>query len=348
MWLNVQLLSSQEVTVRDTVMPYEVFYNSAVKLIDSAKYKESLPLLKKAIKEKADYWEAYNKMAFAKMQMGNYKDAIKDLDKSEQILPLNYETTKMRGINYYLNNNFPRAKGVLDTAVQMAEEDKLDDAELYYYRALLMFKGKSYKEALENCEIVVDFKPNYVEAYILKGEIRFTKKEYNYAIREFSDAIKLMVAPNIDMKAYKLRAKSYFETGDFKAAVNDWNVYIEQFPKEEEALISRAAAKINMDDNTGAIVDLDAAIKINGKNPVSYCYRGVAKGGNKQYVEALKDLDYSIKMKFDYAAAYVNRAAIKMASKDKRGACKDLERADVLGDEIAYKLIEKYCKGSRN
>lgn len=94
----------------------------------------------------------------------------------------------------------------------------------------------------------------------------------------------------------------------------------------------------------GAIVDLDEAIKINGSNPVSYCYRGVAKGGNRQYVEALKDLDYSIKLKFDYPAAYVNRAAIKFASKDKRGACADLQKADGLGDEMAYKLIDRYCR----
>ncbi len=74
----------------------------------------------------------------------------------------------------------------------------------------------------------------------------------------------------------------------------------------------------------------------------------MAKGGNKQFIEALKDLDYSIKLKFDYPAAYVNRAAIKMASKDKRGACADLEKADGLGDEMAVKLIERYCKDGRH
>jgi hypothetical protein len=40
----------------------------------------------------------------------------------------------------------------------------------------------------------------------------------------------------------------------------------------------------------------------------------------------------------------VNRAALKFASKDKRGACEDLNKADSLGDQVAYKWIEKYCK----
>ena len=68
------------------------------------------------------------------------------------------------------------------------------------------------------------------------------------------------------------------------------------------------------------------------------------KGENKQFVEALKDFDIAIKLKYNYGAAFVNRAAVKFASKDKIGACEDLNKADALGDEMAFKLIETYCK----
>jgi len=341
-WLCSAPIKAQE-PVKDSVAPHLELYNKASVLIDSAKYKDGLVLLKKAVKLKPDYWEAFNKTAFAKIKMGQYKEAIKDLEKAEKIAPFNYETLKLKGIGFYLDNSFTEAKAAIDTAIYVATEEKLDDPELFYYRALLMYKGKNYKGALETCDAVLDLKPNHVEALVLKGEVRFTRKEYNHAIKDLSEAISNMPALKLDYKAYKLRAKSKFEIGDFKGAVNDWNVYIEGIPDDEEALISRAAARININDNTNAVVDLDAAIKINSKNPVSYCYRGVAKGGNKQYVEALKDLDYAIKLKFDYPAAYVNRAAVKMASKDKRGACTDLQKADGLGDEMAMKLLEKYC-----
>jgi tetratricopeptide (TPR) repeat protein len=340
-------LNAQETQV-DTILPYERLFRDAEKLIDSANYKQSIVVLKKAVKEKPDYWEAYNKMAWVKIKMKEYKEALKDLEKADKIAPFNYESLRLRGFANYHLANFAAAKASLDTAVYVSTEEHIEDYELFYYRALLMFKGKAYKQSLEALDIAVEFRPNYWEAILLKGEVRFAMKDYNYAIKELNEAIKLMPETGKDYNAYKLRAKSKFEVGDFKGAITDWNVYIEGIPKEEEALVSRAAAKINIDDNTGAIVDLDDAIKLNNKNPVSYCYRGVAKGGNKQYIEALKDLDYSIKLKFDYPAAYVNRAAIKMASKDKRGACMDLEKADGLGDEMAYKLIEKYCKDGRN
>jgi tetratricopeptide (TPR) repeat protein len=343
-WYCSPAIYAQKKASEDTIPKHEIFYNKGLALLDSMEYKEAITFFKKTVKAKPDHWEAYNKMALARIKLKDHKGAEKELEKAEKIAPFLYETYKLKGINYYLNEQFKEAKASIDTAVYIATEEKIEDAELFYYRAQLMFKGKSYKSALDACESAIEFDPKFNEVRVLKGEIRFTMKDYNYAIRELDEAIKQMDPLKTDYRAYKLRAKSKFEVGDYKGAIKDWNVYIDAVPKEEEALVSRAAAKININDNTGAISDLDEAIKLNGKNAVSYCYRGVAKGGNKSYVEALKDLDYSIKLKFDYPAAYVNRAAIKMASKDKRGACDDLAKADGLGDEMALRLIEQYCK----
>jgi tetratricopeptide (TPR) repeat protein len=342
-WLIFFPVASQTPS-NDSIPEYEKLYSQGVSLVDSGEYEAAIPFFKKAVKKNSSYWEAYMKMAYAKIKLGDHKGAKKDLEKAEKIVPFNYDIYKLKGINDYLSGNFSESKAAIDTAVYIAVEEKKEDAELFYYRALLMFKGKSYKTALDACETALEFNPKYIEIFILKGEIRFTMKEYNHAIKELNEAIALMRIEKPDYKAYKLRAKSKFEVADYKGAIRDWDVYIDGNPKEEEALISRGAAKINVNDNTGAIADLDEAIKINSKNPVSYCYRGVAKGGNKAYIEGLKDLDYAIKLKFDYPAAYVNRAAIKMASKDKRGACDDLAKADGLGDEMALKLIERYCK----
>jgi tetratricopeptide (TPR) repeat protein len=198
--------------------------------------------------------------------------------------------------------------------------------------------------ALDACTKAIDLKPNYMEVFFLMGEIRFTSKEYNYAIKEITEGIKLESADKLHYESYKTRAKARYEMQDYKNAINDWNVYLEAFPEDEGAFVSRGANKIEIADNSGAIVDFDNAIKLDSKNPVSYNYRGVAKGENKQFVEALKDFDIAIKLKYNYGAAFVNRAAVKFASKDKIGACEDLNKADALGDEMAFKLIETYCK----
>lgn len=335
----------QEVEDTTKVAPEVELFNQAVKLIDSSRYKEAIVNLKKAVKIKPDYPTAYTKMAIAKIATKDIKGAEKDLKISLTSNPNDFETLKTMGFMYFNTENYKDCKVYFDSAANIAAADKIDDAEFLFYRARLMFLGKAYKDALTVLANATEIKPKYIEAIVLKGEVRFAQKDYNYAIKELTEAIGLMKSDALDYNAYKTRAKSKFEVQDYKGAVSDWSVYLDGVPGEEEALIARAAARINMNDNTNAIVDLDEAIKKNPKNPVPYNYRGVAKAGNKQLVEGLKDIDYSIKLKFDYAAAYVNRAAIKFASKDKRGACEDLNKADTLGDKMAYKLIDQYCKG---
>ncbi len=345
-WLMAQLVQAQNqqgTPAKDSLPVHIQYFEAANREIDSLRYDAAIKLFKKAIKKKKDYWEAYQRSAFAKYKKSDYKGAIEDLNQAEKLTNWLFDIYKLKGMVYYASKDFKNAKKYLDTAVTISVDDKIEDPEIFYYQALLMYAGKSYKQALTSCEHALDYESKYVEAILLKGEVRFAMKDYNYAIKELNLAIESM-KDKVDYKAYYYRARSKFEIGDFKGAVADWNIYIDNTKKTEEALISRAAAKINAGDNSGAIVDLDEAIVLNPKNPVSYCYRGVAKGGNKMFAEALKDLDYSIKLKFDYSTAYVNRAAIKMAKKDKKGACEDLEKADGLGNELAIRLIEQYCK----
>ena len=329
----------------DSLPAEEKLFIQAKKLVDSSDYKAAVALLKKAVKIRNNYWEAYNLMAQSKIRLKDYGSAEKDLNKANVVAPMNFETVKWMGINYYLMGKYNESKASLDTAVYFAKEEKIDDAEMLYYRALLMRKGKNLKGALEACEAAIEIKPNYTEVYLLQAEMRYERKEHNYVMKELTKAIRLLEQNGTpDNRLYKTLAKSKYELKDYKGSLEAWNNYMKDYPKEEEALILRAVDKIELNDNTGAIVDLDDAIKVNSKNPISYCYRGVAKAGNRQNIEALKDLDYSISLKFDYAAAYVNRAAVKFASKDKRGACEDLQKADSLGDEMAIKLFERYCK----
>ena len=315
-------------------------YKQGCVLLDSSKYKEAIVLFKKSIKEKNDFIPAYNKMASAKMQLEDYKGAEKDIQAALKITYNNFDARKTLAILYYKTKRYQESKQMMDSAFYV----KAEDAELLYYKAKLMFDGKANKPALDACSIALELNPKYIEVILLKAEIRFAMKEFQYVVKEITDALKLIPADKPNYEAYKLRAKARFEIADYKNAIKDWNVYLEAFPKEEAALVARGASKIESADFQGAISDLDAAIKLNDKNPVSYNYRGVAKGENKQFVDGLKDLDFAIKLRFNYAEAFVNRAAIKFASKDKNGACEDLNKADSLGDEMAVRLIETYCK----
>src|SRR5262249_27234084 len=133
----------------DTVPEYIKIYNTASALTDSGKYDEALLLYKKVLKANKDYYMCYNRIAFGYLKKEKYKDCEKNIKKAEEIMPMNFESIKVKGIMYLMQENFKDAKTALDSAVSEAEAKKLEDAELYYYQALLMYKGKSYKKALQ-------------------------------------------------------------------------------------------------------------------------------------------------------------------------------------------------------
>ena len=104
---------------KDTTKTAEVeVYKNACKLVDSAKYKDAIVLFKKAIKIKPDYTEAFNKMAFAKLKLEDYKGAEKDLQAAQKITPDNYESQKTMAILYYETKRYKEAKATLDSAAK--------------------------------------------------------------------------------------------------------------------------------------------------------------------------------------------------------------------------------------
>jgi len=338
--LSVSAQQAKKDTTR-SIDPAGDLYKVALKQIDSAQYKEAIKTLQKAVKKNPEMTAAYNKMAFCKMQTKDYKGAQKDLQQSLKLAPDNQECLKYLGRAFFYDAKYPEAKKHYDSALKLIQEDH----ELLVFIADLKIIGKDRKGAVASLDEALFHKPNYSPSLFKRGIIKCEMVEYNYAFKDLNDGFKESKDTSYTSEIYRTRAKAYFEVGNYKASIKDYDKVVEREPKNDDALANRAAAKININDNSGAITDLDKALLLNKKNYVAYNFRGTAKTGLKQYEEAIKDFDMSIKLKFDYSSAYVNRAAAKMSKKDKKGACTDLEKADQLGSPVAYKLIQQYCSG---
>lgn len=325
-----------------TLDPAIDLFNAAAKLQDSMHYKEAIKLYEKAAKKRNNFAEAYNRIASCYLELKDYEKAQKNLEMVLKIQPDNFNCIKYLGRACYINKKYNEAKKYYDDA------EKLDptDPELLCFIAELKAFGQDDKGALETYNQVIYEKENYAMAYLDRGLLKYKLKQYSYAIKDIEQGLKLYKYQRIDDDVYTKLSQAKFETGDYKGAVKVFDTLVGRDPKNEFALTYRGAAKIELNDFSGAIADLESAIKVNSKSYVAYNFRGTAKAGLKQYLEALKDFDQAIKIKFDYPSTYVNRAAVKMASKDRKGACEDLNKADQLGSDIAYKLIQQYCGGT--
>lgn len=339
--LSAQSKKKQDKDTSRTLDPSADLYKAANKLVDSLRYKDAIKTFQKAVKIKKDFAAAYNRMAFCYMQLGDFENAQKNLELSVKYQPDNFECIKLLGRACFLNKKYDEAKKHYDEADSM----EVNNLELMLWIGELRAVGQDLKGAIDMYGAILNINENYGQAYVNRGLLKYKLKQYAYAVKDLEQGLKLVKYKNIEDETYTDLAEAKFELGDFKGAIKGFDTLIRRNPKNEFALTYRGASKIEVNDFSSAISDLSEAIKMNGKSYVAYNFRGVAKGGLKQYVEALKDLDYSIKLKFDYASVYVNRASIRMASKDRKGACEDLQRADQLGSNVAYRLIQQYCGG---
>ncbi|HXB39026.1 MAG TPA: tetratricopeptide repeat protein [Bacteroidia bacterium] len=339
--VNVFAQKDKKDTVR-TLDPAADYFKAASKLQDSMRYKEAIKLYEKAVKKRNNFPEAYNKMAFCFMELKDFANAQKNLELTLKYNPDNFNCTKYLGRVCYLNKKYPEAKKYYDEASGLDPADP----ELMCFIAELRAFGQDDKGAIELYNQVLFAQENYALAYLDRGLLKYKLKQYSYAIKDIEQGIKLFRYTNIEDEVYTNLAQAKFETGDYKGAIKVFDTLIKRNSKNEFAYTYRGAAKIEVNDFSAAISDLEEAIKLNSKSYIAYNFRGTAKGGLKQYIEALKDFDYAIKLKFNYPSTYVNRAAVKMASKDRKGACEDLTKADQLGSDVAYKLIQQYCGGT--
>ena len=171
-WLSITLLimlQIQTAAQKDTAKSANSeadLYKAALKLMDSSKYEEAIVPLKKAVKLKPDYIEAWNKLALAKLKTKDYKGAEKDLKSALKIAPDNFESRKNLGIVYYENQKFKEAKAAIDSALAVGK----DDAELFYYRGKLMFDGKAYKQAQEAAKAKYDLELGWLRTMFETAE----------------------------------------------------------------------------------------------------------------------------------------------------------------------------------
>ena len=337
--MATDIFGQQKDTMR-VLEPDQEFYKQACLLMDSSKYKEAIKTFQKAIKANSVFHQAYNKIAFCKVKLGDLSGAEKELQKSLKIQPDDHNTLKYLGYVYLENKKYKEAKYYLDTAKYFLK----DEPEVNFLIGRVKLETNDLKGALANFNICIDQKENYGEAYFQRGITHYKIKNYVMALRDITKGFEYLPNDTTNTEAYRARAESAFETGDFKLSVKDYTSILKQEPKNTKALMFRGASKIELNDNSGAIDDESKALDLDKNLYQAYNFRGVAKGGLNSFQEALKDLDMAIKIKADFHSAYVNRASIFYALKQKKKACEDLYKADRCGSNVAYKIIESYCK----
>ncbi len=143
---------------------------------------------------------------------------------------------------------------------------------------------------------------------------------------------------------YYIRGITYFNLGQYRQAIQDFNRAIELDPQYEVAYLNRGVAYEKLGDYQQAVQDYAASIRLRPRY-LAYYNKGAAHINLGQYRQAIDELNIAIHLKSDNAYAYQSRGLAYFLQGDRVSGCRDAQSACSLGN---CKLLQEakgqgYC-----
>jgi tetratricopeptide (TPR) repeat protein len=176
-----------------------------------------------------------------------------------------------------------------------------------------------YQQAILSFDRATHLKPDFADAYMMRGKAEVFESKTVNAIRDFSKVLELR--PN-DSPALAERSAAYLDYKDFKLALADANTALSLDPKMSRAYNLRGSCERALGDPRKALEDFTRAIELHD-NEDNYFQRGATYQLMGEHGRAISDFNEVILRKPDESPAYFARAESKRAIGDERGAVTD-------------------------
>jgi Flp pilus assembly protein TadD len=184
------------------------------------------------------------------------------------------------------------------TAYDNADDVRLKagDAEAYNKRGNAYRNNGDYDKAIEEFNQALRLNPNYAEAYSNRGAAWGATGDYDKAIEDFSEAIRL----NPDYaNAYYNRGITWGTKGDYDKAIEDYSQALRLNPGDAGVYYNRGNAWGSKEDYDKAIADFTEAIRLNPGLAEAYYSRGLIYAIKEDYDRALADWEKALQLNPD-------------------------------------------------
>ena len=310
----------------------------------------------KAIALNVDYALAYHARGMAHVLVGNYVDAMGDLDQAMlidskiDVDPIYAKAYVSRAKHLVTDENFEEAMNDLDAAIEL----DATFGEAYFERGLVFLTEDKVEKALADFEQAVALDEIYAnearfgEAYQTAGLSALANGDVNLALEDLERGLVLdptMEVSAVFAEAYAVRGMQAVEDGDFQQAVTDVEMVqrldasYEIDPLFAEAYVALAK---EMDANETKLKALSAAIAIDDRFSETWKLRAdvyLAMGDFENAIhdaEMAMDLNEMTTLEPEYATAYHLKGLVFINENDLVGACEMAKIALALDGEFSF------------
>ena len=175
-------------------------------------------------------------------------------------------------------------------------------AEEYNRKSVKAWKNKDYEKAIDFASKAISFNNNVARIYYNRGLSYLDNGNYEEAIQDFTQAIKLYKDSNeFLIKRYKAmflrRGLAYQFTEKHDEAIKDFTEYIDIDSLNAEIYFFRAKSYSLRDSLLYAKQDFNTALRLDSTNKVVYMCRPLVLFDLKEYGKALDDLNTALEDK---------------------------------------------------
>lgn len=229
-----------------------------------------------AIRCAPDAWFLYYFRADAYQQLGQNREAVRDLTAIIDAHP------RLAAYRFICETGRLRDQGI------RIDESPITMQDIYFLRAQSNAELGNIREAIEDLTEALKLDPTDTKVLALRAEFVSESGKNDLAVKDFTEAIGQNPS---DWTKYQQRGNAYLKLGKYSEAMDDFAKIIALNPKEPGSYLIRALARDKNGDSQGALTDYTRVIELNPDDDDAYLARGVCLRNMKRYKEALDDFD---------------------------------------------------------
>ncbi|KJC56237.1 peptidase C14, caspase catalytic subunit p20 [Bradyrhizobium sp. LTSPM299] len=175
-------------------------------------------------------------------------------------------------------------------ALKVFSGEKL--ATIYFWRAVGWNKKGNYPQVIADATEAIRLQPS-TAVYNLRGSANYDKGEYDIAIADFNDALRMGPPSGI---IFHNRGNAWRAKGDYAKAITDYEAAIKAGPRSAFSYQNRGISKQALGDLDGALADINEAVRIDPSLPQPLISRAVIWRAKGDIDHAITDTTEAIRL----------------------------------------------------
>jgi len=208
----------------------------------------------------------------------------------------------------------------------------------FYSRGDAYFNKGDYDRAIQDFDQAIRLKPDNSKIFSIRGLAYERKGDHDRAIQDYDQAIRLK--PD-DSNTLSIRGEAYLNKGDIDRAIQDYNQVIQLNPDDAEGFNGRCWVRaVAAKALEAALSDCNESLRIRPNSGPTLDSRGLVYFRMGQYDKAIADYDAALKEMPQSAGSLYVRGFAKRRKRDAAGGDADIAAAN----ELDPKVSDQYAR----